>query len=219
MGSLLFSLTVGAGAQTTYAPPAPQQYQITVNTSLFQGTNGNVDFQFDPGTANPITPANVSVTNFTSDGTLGNASTVMTMGNASGSLPGTVTLTDDGKFQTNELYQGFTYGKSLNFLATFSGAALSNPSGTAGDTSTFFFSLFDNALNPVGTSDASGAVASITINNDGSITTQTYPNAMGGASLASISPAPEAGEWAAMGVIALGMGGLLVCARRRRAKA
>ena len=142
-----------------------------MNTTSLIGTTGSLDFNFNPG---PLVTqsAYAEILNLIGGGVSGAASLT---GNASGSLPGTVTLDNGAAF--NDYFQGFTYGSSLMFQVSLYGPALSAPNGTASSGSTFAFSLFSDLAGTVpafttDTTDGFGYL--IDVNLDGSTTVTNY---------------------------------------------
>jgi len=80
-------------------------YLVDVNTSAIAAQAGNLDFQFNPGSASAES-ATATVTNFQSVGGVLSQTATLT-GDASGSLPGTLTLNNGTGY--NDVFQGFTY--------------------------------------------------------------------------------------------------------------
>lgn len=174
-------------------------YSVTVNTSSIAGTNGSLDFQFNPGLSNSQA-ASVQILGF-SGGTLG-ASTIT--GDVTGTLPGTVTINNDQFF--NDYFTAFTFGNTLSFDVSLAGPALTAPDGTSSSGSAFAFSMFSDAAGtiPVLTNDPNGFAVTVGVDLDGS-TTVTAPSTE-----ASVS-APEP---SAMLLLTLGLGTLLLRNRR-----
>jgi hypothetical protein len=146
------------------------EYQVSVNTSAISGQSGNLDFQFNPG-GSTAESATVSVTNFQTLGGILSQPAMLT-GDASGSLPGTLTIINGTIY--NDAFQGFAYGNSFSFLLTFSGQAINNPGGTFG--SSFALSLYDAAgINPLLTTDPNGSVLTVDLNPNGTTSVFTFP--------------------------------------------
>jgi hypothetical protein len=160
-------------------------YLITVDTSSVSGTSGFLDFQFNPGSASTQS-ATAQILNFTSDGILVGVPQIN--GNVAGVLPGTTTFMNSSAL--NEYFQQFTYGAKVSFVVLLSGPALDSPNGTATSGSSFGVGLYDSAQNPILTNQgaASGFVAEIDVNLDGTTTPTAFPNVNGGPSVASTSP-------------------------------
>jgi hypothetical protein len=85
---------------------------ITVDTSSVYGDHGFIDFQFNYG-AIYTTPAYATITNWSSDSTLGDETTISTLGDVTGTLP-TVTLNNEGML--NEYNQELTFGSTITDL-------------------------------------------------------------------------------------------------------
>jgi hypothetical protein len=145
-------------------------YDVSVSTSSLSGQPGNLDFQFNPGGLGALV-ATATVTNFQTAGGIPAPSSTLT-GDASGALPGTLTLDNGTAF--NDVFQGFTYGTSLSFDLTLSGPALGGPAGTFG--SSFALSLYDAAgITPLLTTDPNGSVLTVDLNADGTTSAQLFP--------------------------------------------
>lgn len=159
-------------------------YQVTVDTSSLSGQAGNLDFQFNPGDSSSQA-ATAVITNFQTSGGLPALSSILT-GDASGSLPGTLTL--DNGTAYNDVFQGFTYGSNFSFDLTLSGTALDSPGGTFG--SSFALSLYDSTgTTPLLTTDPNGSVLTVNLNADGTTSVETFPQSLtNGASVGSANP-------------------------------
>ncbi|HEV3420774.1 MAG TPA: NF038129 family PEP-CTERM protein [Candidatus Acidoferrum sp.] len=117
--------------------------RVTIGTAALLGTSGTLAFDFIDGDG--VVNNTVSIANFISDATIGSG---ITTGSVSGSLPGTVTLSDASFF--NELLVPATLGASISFTIDYTNAA-----GAPPDAFTFF--LLDNtAINSLVTTDLSG---------------------------------------------------------------
>lgn len=158
----------------TGAASADFTYQITVNTSSLNGEGGNLDFQFNPGNSS-AEAATAVITNFQALGGTLALSNVLT-GDASGLLPGTLTL--DNGTAYNDAFQGLTYGTSISFDLTLSGSALNSPSGSVG--SSFAFSLYDSSgFTPLLTTDPNGSVVTVNVNPDGTTSALPFTQSLG----------------------------------------
>jgi hypothetical protein len=148
-------------------------YDVTVNTFGLNGLAGNLDFQFNPGAAAALA-ATATVTNFQTVGGIP-AGTSTPTGDASGVLPGTLTLDNGTAF--NDLFQGFTYGSNFTFDLTLSGPAVGGTGSSVG--SAFALSLLDSTGTlPLLTTDPNGSVLTIKVNPDGSTSVLTFPQAV-----------------------------------------
>jgi hypothetical protein len=181
-------------------------YDVTVDTSSLAGTSGSLDFQFNPG---PLTTqtADVQIQNFTTDGTLGGS--ILT-GDATGALPGTVSL--DNLTGFNDYFTGFTYGSTLSFLLNLSGPAVTSPDGISASGSEFGFSMFSDpgGTIPVLTSDSvNGYAMTAGINLDG---TATITNSS--SQLTVTTPVTAAPEPGTLLLLSMGLAGLVFLRRK-----
>ena len=149
-------------------------YEVTVNTSSISGTTGSLDFNFNPG---PFTyqSASLQILNFSSDGSLvsctANFYGICGSGDASGSLPGILTL--DNGTGYNDYFDDFTFETTISFDVSLFGPALISPDGVSTSGSTFAFSMFSDGAGtiPVLTNDtADGWALTIGVNLDGTTT-------------------------------------------------
>lgn len=195
----LAALAVGALGTAAQA----QQYQVTLNTTTLKTVVGNLDFQFSPGPSSPN--ASLQISGFTTNGTL--AGTATDAGGGAGALPGTLTIANSGSF--NDVFQGITFGTTLSFIATFSGAATSATFG-----STFAFSLYDAAgANTLLGTNSDGSVLDILANPNGTQTITSGSPAV----TATPAPVPESSGALSLGLLLLfGVGGLVAARRKRR---
>jgi hypothetical protein len=184
---LLFAIVSCEAIAMTAEPAA---YTVSVNTGSLAGITGSLDFNFNPG---PMASqsAMVQILSFSSSGVL-DGSPVLT-GDASGSLPGTVTLDNGTGF--NDYFQQFTYGSTLTFDVSLYGPALSAPDGVSSSGSTFAFSMFSDAAGtvPALTTDVIDGFAYVgNVNLDGSTTVTNY--------IVNSAAAPEPATWFLMGL-------------------
>ncbi len=165
---------------------SPMTYLVTVNTSSIAGTTGSLDFNFNPG---PLTSqaASAQILSFMSNGTLVGSPSLT--GDASGSLPGTLTFDNGAAF--NDYFQDFKFGSTLSFDVSLYGPALSSPNGTATSGSAFAFSMFSDAAGtmPVLTSDTTDGFAyTVAVNLNGSTTATNYITSQ---TITSTTPEPS----------------------------
>ena len=176
-------------------------YQISIDTSSISGTAGYLDLQFSSGPGAPSALATVS--QFTSDATLGTPSAFNTTGSL---VPGGSTLEFDNQ-TANDYLQGIdVFGNSVTFLVTLSGAGVDTPPGI-GSGSTFGLFLYDTSFNPILNADpGTGLLGSVDLNNDGTTTPASIsPQAQIDAQSAPAS-APEPGTQLLLGLGAIAIG-------------
>ncbi len=203
---LVLALVVGAAGA---ARAATISYNVTVNTSALAGTQGFLDFQFLPGGLDAL-PAFAAVAMFASfDAVL--APTADRAGDATGTLPGTVTLGNSQGF--NDLFQGITFGSTFSFNLTLSGAAL-DPGGSALSGTAFSLLLFGaDGMTPLVTADPDGRIVSLQIGPNGAVAVSTFPQ-VNGPPVADVTAAvPEPTT-----LLLVGAGVVAIAARRRRAR-
>jgi len=187
--ALLFAGGASAGSIT---------YSVNVNTSSISGTNGSLDFNFNPG---PLVTqaASLQILGFSSDGTLAGSPTLT--GDVSGALPATLTFDNGTAF--NDYFEGFKFGSTLQFNVSLFGPALSSPDGTSTSGSTFAFIMFSDAAGtmPTLTSNLTDGFAyTVSVNLDGTTTATNYA-------------VPEPGT---LELLAMGIAPMWVGLRRRR---
>ncbi|WP_426111082.1 NF038129 family PEP-CTERM protein [Massilia sp. PWRC2] len=109
-------------------------YHVTLDTSAYSGSNGNIDFLLLA--ANGATGASAVVSNYV--GQLGASADAF--GAVAGALPGPLTLTNaDG---TNEFYQSVIFSKMISFDVAFFGDFLNT---VGADASSFTIALLNQA--------------------------------------------------------------------------
>jgi hypothetical protein len=164
-------------------------YDVTINTSSISGTTGSLDFNFNPGSL-VTQSASVEILDFSSTGGALAGSPTLT-GDASGALPGTVTLDNGTGF--NDYFEGFTFGSTLTFEVTLSGPALTSPDGATSG-STFAFSMFSDAegTTPTLTSDTTeGFAFTVDVNVNGTTTVTDFSSETSVVPLTSTVPEPN----------------------------
>lgn len=199
---LSFPFLLLAGATALNASPVSL---ITINTSgIPAGTQGNLDFLFNTG-GTPAGAAFASITNFTTTGTLTTSSFSAT--NATGTLPGPVSLINNNA----EYLQAIRYGSTISFNLQFSGPAVDSPTGS-GFGSTFTLSLLNSTLDGsfLTSNINDGYILEFNISANGQTTPTTFTTSTGASSVVSIQTLPEPGAWALSG------GGLMVLILLRR---
>ena len=175
---------------------------IVVDTHTLAGTNGYVDFQFNPG-ALSTQSATLDIKNF-AGATYLPGSQVDTGGATGGPLPAMVILINSTIY--NDDFEGVKFGNTMTFTLDFTGSAINAPNGTALSGSSFAFSLFDSTgNNPLLTNDPNGFAAVVNVNRNGSLTA-TVPSS-------SVAILPEPSSWMMISGSLLALGG---CYRRKR---
>jgi hypothetical protein len=156
---------------------AALSYNVSVDTSAYDTTNGYLFFTYIPVNALDST---ATVSNFKTDFSRLVASPEIqidaTSGNVTGQLPGTVTFQNLGGL--NDYTHGITFGKPLSFDLTL--ANLVN--GSAIGTSTFSLTLQDSNFNDLAklfTVDlnADGIATSVVLDNSAIVTATPIPAA------------------------------------------
>jgi hypothetical protein len=194
-------------------------FSVSVDTSAIVGQQGFLDLQFNPGGAGAL-PTTATVTNFTTDATLLaslNGTTAGTDGDATGTLPGTLTI--NNTFILNDVFQPVTYGSVVDFTVTLSGQGVDQPN-PALPGSAFALTLYaSDFATPLLTTDPSGSVATINLNPNGSTTALTFPATPGGSAAATVTPAtppPSVPEPSTLSLALLGSAVCWVLRRRLR---
>lgn len=186
-------------------------YHVSIDTSSVGGVSVGLAFDFIDGG----TPSNtVSISNFSTDGTLGAASTV---GGVTGSLPSGFTLDDSDFF--NEYFQSVSSATTLSF--DFDPTANAPDAGSLPDTFSFFLIDDLTGLPLFDTTDPTGAGALFAFEIDGNGLLSVY-NAAGTnvavtwsvAAVENNNPVPEPST-----LLLLGSGWLGAAFLRRRQKA
>lgn len=205
----ILSLATFAAAFVTAASGAVI-YDVDISTATIKGTSGGLDFTFTGGIPDPQS-ATLTISGFTSDGTLGAA----TSNNTTGTLPGTVSL--GNLFSPpSDYFTTFSFGTTIHFTITFNGPAVTSPDHASGD-STFAFSLLDSGDQPVLThlaGNPGGFAFTAVLDNAGSAAIANQMTT--GTVHASAPPAsiPEPEPWA-MALIGAGLMTVRRYCRRR----
>jgi len=163
-------------------------YHVNVDTSAIDGQSGYVDFSLLPSdfTSQSVT---AEVQNFATNGTVSSNSPVLT-GDASGLLPGTLTL-DNATF-FNDYFQDFTFGSALSFDLLLNGPALSAPDGISGGSSFTFGMYAPDQITPLLTTSPDGEALRIDVNSDGTTSVTTFDAGDGSGSVVQTAQAvPE----------------------------
>ncbi len=168
----LFAATLAASALFAWenAQAATIDFHVDVDTSAVRGTDGFLDFQFNPdGATSQDAVATLSNFVFTGGGSL--AATSDPMGGGSGVLPATLTISNVSG--VNDVFQGLTYGEGFGFDLSLSGPAVDAPVGS-GPGSSFLVSLFDDAVFPLLTVDPFETVLTLVLDSSGGTRIQTF---------------------------------------------
>ncbi len=153
----------------------PRQYQVTIDTSELSGSPGFIRVQFNPAMSPPDRGAVVQLTDFDSDGVFSGDPEYV--GGAQGSLLSVVSLRNESLL--NQFTQAIQFGSLVTFDVLISDdAVFGMNSHMLGNR--FSVQLFDaDATTPQLTTDSSGAVVSIDLNSDRSVSARVYPDANG----------------------------------------
>jgi hypothetical protein len=202
-------------------PPAAHAgavFSVYTDTSSIANQSGYIDLWFSyfagayDGTA--------SITSFSTDGVLGSCGAGCTTHDASGELPGVVTISNGapGGFLDDDYFQAITFGSYISFELTFSGPALTAP-GALGS-STFTLTYYDGIVNynPLLSADLSGASARLTIQPDNTIAREVFAAADGSfyTTLNSVPDNPSTPEPSSLALIGGGMLALAAGIARER---
>jgi hypothetical protein len=134
------------------------EYSIGVDTKALAGSHAQLVFDFIAGGP----PSNsIEISNFSTDGALGSSAAT---GGVTGSLPGTVTLSDSSFF--NEYSVSLTFGHAFTFLLDAS--ANPPPSGSIPDGFSLALLNPQTSLPLFFTTDPTGADSLFLLNIDGS---------------------------------------------------
>ena len=149
-------LVICAGLFASVA--SAQSYLITVDTSELEGTEGYVNFQFNP--ADLTAPAaDASILQWLGSTTLIDAPLVE--GNVTGSLPSIVTLNNGTAF--NDYFQAAQFGDAFSFIVQFSGNVSPSALGTS-----FALALYAaDGSTPLLTDDVSGSLVRFELSSAG----------------------------------------------------
>lgn len=157
-----------------------QSYLITVDTSELAGTDGYVNFQFNP--ADLTAPAaDASILQWIGSTTLLDAPLIE--GNVTGSLPGTVTMNNGTAF--NDYFHATQFGDAFSFIVQFSGDVSPVALGTS-----FALALYAaDGATPLLTDDLSGSLVRFELGAPG-VTYLAYSSAV------QVTPVPlPAAAW------------------------
>jgi hypothetical protein len=183
---LCAALLVGGEAQASIIT-----YEVQVDTSgIVAGTDGYLDFQFDPGNT-PYDTGSATLTGFVTDGTLTTA--LPNLGDVTGTLPGTVTINNTDA--TNDYTPGFTYGSFFDVFVTLD---IPTVSGSAAGGNSFSLDVEDSGNNPL-----LGSFPAVRIDLDATTGDPTVTNNSNGAATVTALPEPASLLLVATGLIGL----------------
>jgi hypothetical protein len=185
------TLLLAGGAQATTIDVS---YEISVNTSSVEGTDGYLDFQFNPGGFTPVDSASATLTGFFTDGTL--TTEAPPLGAVTGSLPGTVTIDNTGS--TNEYTPGITYGSFFDIFVTLD---IPTVSGGAASGSSFTLDVEDSVFRSL-----LGSFPAVEIDLDATTGNPAVTNNSGGAATVTVAPEPGSQVLVVSGLAGLCMG-------------
>jgi hypothetical protein len=200
-----------------YTPARAQVYDVTLDTSSLLGTGSTLTFDLISGGG---TQSNTtSILDFSTDGTLLPGG--VNSGSVSGTLPGTVTLTNASFF--NELQQGITLGSTISLEVN---ATTNAPSGgSLPDTLSLFLLDPTASYSLISTTDPTGSNSLLTLQIDGtpsgnvagySGASPTIPVTINAAATHPTA-APEIDASSAVSALTLLVGGLCVLRGQRGA--
>jgi hypothetical protein len=184
---------------------------VTVDTSALAGTQADLAFDLIDGGPPPNT---VTLSGFTTDGTLGASSST---GDVTGAFPGTVTLADTSFF--NEYLQNETLGTTFQFILD----STNLPADLTSFPDGFALFLLDHAtgLSLVTTSDPTGADALFLWSLGTTTAPDLYSSDTVHVTIGPVNPAPEPST---LSLAMIGIAGLILFsafglwrARNRRA--
>ena len=184
-------------------------YGVTVDTSSLYGqtgSNAGLDFQFNPSGSPVSDVLTATVSNFTTDGAL--VGSTQPTGDASGSLPGNLTIKDSTGY--NDAFQNFTFGDTLSFDVTLSGN-LTNPNPGA----EFSLTLYDQNNSPALSAPGEFQNFVVDIYPDGTLTVTTSDPYTATPETGGIASSPEPSSMVLLSACMVGLGGCWLWRKRR----
>ena len=168
--------------------------RLTFDTSALKGTNGTLALQFNPGELPGAQPATATVSSLVvSGGSTSGAPT--TLGGASLAADGSFQLVNSGTL--NELLLPLTYGDTVSFDLTLSGAAVAQPGGGSIGNAFAVQLLGTDGLTPQSTTEPDGAAMTTDLAPDGTATANSFLTSSTGKALAivpNVADAPVAAQ-------------------------
>ena len=200
-------------------------YEIVVPTDTLNSNSSaspyTLDYQFIDGSASSDGNNTVTLSNFNTSSGSSFTNTASGSGGYSGNANSSVTLTDSSSF--NEFTQGFVTGTSPNSKLSFFVNTTNNADigGTPDSLSFFIIENNTNNYNDIPTTDQLSSLFTIDLNGDPTAPTLTLYQGTGSytglnPSVQNPSAAPEPSQWGMLALVGLGLGGLLVHARKRK---
>jgi hypothetical protein len=143
-------------------------YDVIVDTSSVDNDYGYIELQLNQGSNEPLLPmVTATITDFTGDFTLNSSDSNNDEINGSGSLPGTVTISDPA----SDYFEGLTFGNTLMFNVTLDGPGVSLEGDlNAGSGSIFSLTFYDADQTPIFATDTA---ALITVAYNGTVTAES----------------------------------------------
>ena len=210
-GTRLLFVAIALTCSTAAARGSTITYYLTIGTSSVAGDAGYLDYQFNPGVVNvnPVAAATAQLRAFGSDGAL-DLSNVLINGDASGSLPGTVSL--DNGTPLNEYSPNFTYASIVTFDVTLTWTQPATQPD-AGTVFAFYMSQDLAGTNVAGSSSPDGRLLDLNINPDGTSSADDY--SIGSEAVLTISTTAPATGVPEPGSLLLVAGGIWAVWRQR----
>lgn len=188
-------------------------YLVTANTTGRLSDAGFLELQLNPSTPPASATVTATISNFSSDGSLGSVSINTGVTGSFSSTPAVMDNTTLG-----DLQQNFTYGKTLSFELTLSGSEINNTTSGVYTGTILTFILEDSGQNGLNTGPLAGEAVDIYVNPNGAGTglmVDTYPPASGNYPSVTVSPFGVVPEPSSVILLGLGAGAVLVFGRRR----
>jgi hypothetical protein len=177
-------------------------YFVTVDSSSISGNDGQLDFQFNPGSGTQAATAGILNFGFSEGGP--NGSPTLT-GGASGDLSTMVQINNSAAL--NDYLQAWIFPDFFQFYLTLNGPALSSPDGSSTDT--FGLALYDPSFNPQLNDGSQGDfIFTVDVGTDGNTTFNLASSPPG---LVTFEVVPEPSTW-----LLCGAGLAFVVWRKRR---
>ncbi len=181
--SLILVLTPLLVCSVTTAYAGSMTFQVAIDTTLFTGTGGDVEFQLS-SSGNPIpVPVTASFNSYSSDMVLNGSTYNFTPGNPNVTITGDLSsntlalYNDDSALQTADADQLVSqFGTYLNFTVTLTGDGIGASSASS---PTLVVTAFDTLGNPLfsGPLEQNYSAVFFQVNADGTVDQTSYPAA------------------------------------------